>query len=88
MLWQCRSKPSKSNKKKANAPPLQAQIISLQAKLQALETRHQMEMTWRQNEEKCANELLQTQLDEIQVQLYPVGSTVRYEMMKLCDGSV
>ena len=28
-----------------------------------------MEMTWRQNEEKCANELLQTQLDEIQVQL-------------------
>ena len=27
-----------------------------------------MEMTWRQNEEKCANELLQTQLDEIQVQ--------------------
>ena len=26
-----------------------------------------MEMTWRQNEEKCANELLQTQLDEIQV---------------------
>ena len=27
-----------------------------------------MEMQWRQDEEKCANELLQTQLDEIQVQ--------------------
>ena len=28
-----------------------------------------MEMQWRQDEEKCANELLQTQLDEIQVRL-------------------
>ena len=26
-----------------------------------------MEMQWRQDEEKCANELLQTQLNEIQV---------------------
>ena len=28
-----------------------------------------MEMQWRQDEEKCANELLQTQLNEIQVRL-------------------
>ena len=54
-----------------NLTPHQAQIIALQSKLQAHETRHDQEMKWRKDEEKCANELLQVQLDEIQVTSSP-----------------
>ena len=56
--------------------PLQAQIIALQLKLQAHETRHDAEMQWRIAEEKCANELLQTQLDEIQVTFIAISIMV------------
>ena len=67
MLWYCRSQQSNWNNLKPDPHPLQAQIIALQLKLQAHESRHDAEMQWRIAEEKCANELLQTQLNEIQV---------------------
>ena len=50
-----------------NCLPPQANIIILNTRLEALNARHDLEMEWRNAEEKCANQLLQDQINEIQV---------------------